>query len=85
MARVETRTVPVRFPQGNLVINEQGPGAVVVEVPGTDPMKFDVSWNDGMQAHHRRVLIREAESVTLRVPVDEVELERCAAMATSMR
>jgi len=77
-ARVEPRTVPVRFPAGYLVINRADRDAVPVQVPGTDPLTLDVGWYDGTRTQHRRVLFRAGEEVSLRIPVDEVDLETLA-------
>jgi len=77
-ARVEMRTVPVRFPRGYLLVNQAGPGEVTLVVPGTDPMTLEVTWHNGTQAQHERLLFRIGEQVSLRIPVDEVTLETLA-------
>lgn len=74
-AQVETRSVPVRLPQGYLLINQPGPDAAMLELPGTEPMILEVGWHDGSQVRHERVRLHAGEQATLRMPVDQVDLE----------
>jgi WD40 repeat protein len=84
-ARVEMRTVPVRFPHGYLLVNQPGPGEVTLLVPGTDPMTLYVTWHDGTQAQHERLRFRAGEPLSLPIPVDEATLETLAGERWRLR
>ncbi|HVN13554.1 MAG TPA: hypothetical protein VMT69_15785 [Kineosporiaceae bacterium] len=74
-AAVETRTVSARFFDGTLTLNEQGPGEVVLVLPGTDPLVLDVTWHDGSTGRHERLRFRQGKRAGLHVGADEVTLQ----------